>query len=113
HGPSRRASLTCIEVSPRTHPGWPRRWLAPLRHYTDVLLTTNDLVSPLVPALIEGSGVVMNPSLRCLQGCVHGTGRVVAEERTLRRILMLVPNHRDRLVRQVFVEMVAILGTTW
>ena len=58
----------------------------------------------------EATAVTVDPLGRGLVRCVHRTGGEVQEERQVWRLLLLVADHGDGLVGEIFGEVVAVLG---
>ena len=99
-----------------------RRQLVPIRnirivtrklgvfgHDAQFLLAFEDSFAIGVPAVVELSLVFVGPLLGHLMRRVVCAGGEIQEERLVRRHLLGVPNELDRLVDEVFGQMVALL----
>ena len=87
----------------------PGRALGELRVRRDdahLLLLREGQLALLVPAVVELALELVDPVLRGVVRRVGGAGRVVGEERLVRRHGLLHPDPADRLVGQVAVEVV-------
>ena len=101
-------SFVGAEIIPSLDPAGPWGEHGVLGHDPGRPLTGEDLLAPGVPALVEFPAVGRNPLGRHMMGCVHGAQGEVQEEgfRGVRHLALA--DHRDRPVREVVGEVVAV-----
>ncbi len=97
-------------VVPRRDLLGPSRQLGVLRNDAQLFLPREDLLAQLVPALIELAFVLVSPLFGHVVWRMGGARREVHEERLVGHQRLLLAHPGDRLVGQVFGEVVALLG---
>ena len=97
------------QAVPVLHVGIVTRELGVLRDDAQLLLLLEHLFSIRVPAVVELPLVLVGPLLRDVVRCVRGAGAEVHEERLVRRDLLGVGDEADRLVHEVFRQVVALV----
>ena len=99
-----------IERIPGRHVRRTRRQDRILRNDRQLLLARECLLAQLVPALIELALELRDPFLGHVMGRVGRAGRVIREERLVRRQRMLLLDPVDRLIGEIGVEIVVRFG---
>jgi len=110
HVAGEEPTLVLRQALPLRHPRRPLGQHGLGRHHALGDLSVVGTPAPGLPAVVELPAVRRHPLLGDLVGSVRGAGGQVAEERLAGGGLLLVPDHRDRLVDQVLGEVVALLG---
>ncbi len=94
---------------PGRHPRGPLRALRQRRQQPRLDLAREDLVSPLVPALVEVAAIPLDVLGRCLVRRVARARCEPEEERLVRRGGTEILEEQDRLVGEILREVVAVL----
>src|SRR5438270_3754786 len=81
--------------------------LAVRRDHPELFLPGEDLLTQLVPSLVEFAFVFVDPLLAHLMWSVRCTRREIDEEWLIRHKCLLLPDPLDRLIRHVFREVIA------
>ena len=110
HEPRGHPAGRRVELVPVRHAVGPGRELGVRRHDPELLLARERVLALGVPPVVEGAGVALDPLRRHVEGRVRRTEREVAEERLVRRQLVLRGDPVDRVVHEVLGEVVAVLG---
>ena len=91
----------------RNHLVASRKVAAP-RNDAEALLAIEDPLTFLVPAMVEGTAIVLDVLGRCMEGTVRRTEGQVQEEWTPRGHLLLIAQHGDHLVDDVLTDVIRI-----
>ena len=101
--------LVAGERIPGRHPVRPRGKLRSPREQADLMLARQRFVPPAVPARVEFAAIAVDPGLRRLMRGVASAGTEVHEERLVRRRRFEILHELDRVVDEIFGEVVAFL----
>ena len=103
-------ALVGVELVPRAHAGIRGRQLRTRRHHAHFLLSCQDPIALDIPAVVERARVARDELLGHVVRIVAGTEREVEEERPRRVRRHPVAQVRERVVDEVFGEVVAGVG---
>src|SRR5678816_452464 len=102
------AAKTLFGIFPRRNILRPLRQLAVSWDDSELLLPGKGLLAHLVPALVEFAPVLCDPVFRCVMRRMACTGCEINEEWFVRCDRLLLMDPRDRFIRQVFHEVIAL-----
>ena len=109
HQPPLERTLRLRDAVPRGHALGARRELGIGGNPAEFLLALEGALAQRIPAIVELAFVLVGPFLEDVVRPVPGAGRPVHEERLVGRVRAMLAHPRDRLVRQVFAQMVFLV----
>src|SRR5262249_13592586 len=101
------------ELVPGLHAFRAARELGVCGHHARLLLLRESLLAKFVPAHVELALVASPETVWHLMRRMRGAIRHVRKERPIGRGRLLFPDPRDRLVGQVFTQVIALLRGLW
>ncbi len=96
------------DAVPACHRRVVRRELGVRRYPAKILLMLERALSQRVPAIVEPAFVLVSPLFENVVRPVRGAGRPVQEERFVGRVRAMLAQPRDRLVGEVFAQVIIL-----